>query len=415
MTDVEFNDVIWIGSRFVATASAGARGLILDSDDGVTWQEQLRGRKGEYLGGLAVGPTGVLAMGSIGRRPATWTSPDGLTWTVHPKAFPAAPDGSGFDEDIVSVTDVVATDDGWLAVGRRDPACQFNCDLDPIRAYLWTSGDGAHWTRVADRKAFHGGGMEAVARGDDGYVAAGLANGHAAIWTSSDGSKWSRVPDDPIFHGPKDMWAAEVDVAERDGIIVVTTTFGSQDAARVRAWWSTDGRSWSKASVEHGRDAAVHSVTATPDGFLAVGWSVGCPGRVDPDPNRSHGAVWASTDGRVWRCDLTDTGSEGFSPWAAAASDTVEVAVGSTDPYDEDEEASPPMLGTIWYRTPDAVKRMSAPDRSKPRDRATGRHRRRRPAARPAAAGAERRRSRARPDCCSTRRTGSSSSPSWCE
>ena len=252
----------------------------------------------------------------------------------------------------MSITDVVATDDGWLAVGRRDPACQINCDLDPIRAYVWTSSDGAHWTRVADQKAFKGGGMDAVARGDDGYVAAGLADGHAAIWTSSNGSKWSRVPDDPIFHGPKNMWLCRRSTSPSAmAIVVVNGTFSSQDAARVRAWWSADGRTWSKASVEHGRDAAVHSVTATPDGFLALGWSVGCPGRTDPDPYRSHGAIWASTDGRAWRCDLTDTGSQGFSPWAAAASDTAEVVVGSTDPYDEDEDGSPPMVGTIWYRT----------------------------------------------------------------
>ncbi len=347
---MEFNDITWTGTRFVATASAGARRVVLDSDDGIVWREQLASDKRGPGGMLAAGRAGIVAVGYLGRRPATWTSSDGLTWTVHPKAFPPAPDGSGFDEDIVSVTDVVATDDGWLAVGRRDPACQINCDLDPVRAYVWTSSDGAHWTRVADQKAFKGGGMEAVARSDDGYVAAGLADGHAAIWTSSNGSKWSRVADDPMFHGPKSLAQAEIDVAERDGIIVVIGTIASQDSARVRAWWSADGRTWTKASVEHGRDAAVHSVTATHDGFVALGWSVGCPGRTDPDPYRSHGAIWASTDGRVWRCDLTDTGSAGFSPWAAAASDSVEVAVGSTDPYDEDEVGSPPMVGSIWYR-----------------------------------------------------------------
>jgi hypothetical protein len=351
VTGVEFHDVIWTGTRFVATASAGDRGVILDSDDGLVWHEQSGGQKGKFPGDLAVGPDGVLALGSIGRRLATWTSPDGLTWTVHPKAFPAMPDGSRFNEDTVQVTDVVATDKGWLAVGRRDPGCQINCGLDPERAYVWTSTDGARWTRIADHKAFKGAGMDAVARGDAGFVAAGTAHGDAAIWTSPDGVRWSRIPDDPTFHGPGSMWLGEVDVAMRDGVVAVIGTFNSHDAARARAWWSSDGRTWSKASVAKARDAALHGVAATPDGFLATGWSLGCPGSTNPDPYRSRGAVWATTDGRAWRCDVPDAGSQGFSAGMAAASDTVEVVIGSTDPDDEDEESAPPRVGVVWYRT----------------------------------------------------------------
>ncbi len=74
------------------------------------------------------------------------------TWTAHRNAFPTP----AFGGDDVAVTDVVARGDGWLAVGRRDPVCQIDCGLTPIRAYVWTSGDGSHWTRVADRDVLEG-------------------------------------------------------------------------------------------------------------------------------------------------------------------------------------------------------------------------------------------------------------------
>jgi hypothetical protein len=334
----------------VAAGSEDDQAVFLDSTDGTAWHRQTEPGKGGPSD-LAASPGRVVGVGVIDGRLASWTSPDGLTWQAHPKAFPRAPNGSGFDEDWVQVTDVVAADEGWLAVGRRDPACQVDCGLDPKRAYVWTSRDGASWTRVPDQKAFNAGGMDAVARGATGFVAAGVAGGRAAFWTSADGLKWSRVPDDALFHAPKDMGLTAIDVAADGGLLVAIGTFSSQDAARVRAWWSADGRTWTKASVEQPTDAVANGVTATPDGFLAPGWSVGCPGGSPVDPSSSHGAIWASNDGQTWRCDFPDVGPPGFIPSAAAASDSVEVAVGSTDPSDEDEESSPPRQGAIWYRT----------------------------------------------------------------
>ena len=344
---VQFSDVVWTGSRFVAIGDATNGSVFLDSRDGIHWHRQA-GAKGSSPLRLAVGPRGVIAVGSIGSRLASWTSADGVTWDAHPTAFPPAPNGSAPDEDWVQVTDVVARDDGWLAVGRRDPGCFFDCGLDPIRAYAWTSRDGARWTRVADQKAFTGGGMDAVARGDDGFIAAGVDTGDLAIWTSRDGLAWSRVPDAPLFHGTKVLRLGEVDIAVRDGTVVVVGTISSQDSARSRAWWSADGRTWSKASVGQAAESAMTSVAVTPGGLLATGWSVGCPVRTGQVKDVSHGALWASTDGRSWRCELSDVGVNGFNPRAVATSGTVEVAVGMTDPADAE---GPAPVGSAWYRT----------------------------------------------------------------
>jgi hypothetical protein len=293
-------------------------------------------------------------VGKIGRRLASWTSTDGLSWTAYPKAFPKAPDGSRLDEDSVVVTDVVARDGGWLAVGRRDPACMINCDLDPKRAYVWTSTDGAKWTRVAGQKALKGGGMDAVAQTGTGFVAAGIAASHAAIWTSPDGSAWSRVADAPMFHVPKSSGAYAVGATgatERDGVIVAVGSAYAQDSCNpgvparrcpgARAWWSTDGNTWSKGSVEEPIDSQMISVTAAPAGFLATG-----PSFV---PSCEVG-IWASDDGRAWRCDVAGSSDLGFLPFAAAASDTVEVAVG-VDNGGPNADEDFVIVGAVWYRS----------------------------------------------------------------
>jgi hypothetical protein len=104
----------------------------------------------------------------------------------------------------------------------------------------------------------------------------------------------------------------------------------------VRAWWSAGGRTWSKATVDKAKDGQAFSVAATPDRFLATGPSGGC-----------LGGIWATTDGRAWQCEASDARFEGFGPYAAAASDAVEVAVGLTS---SGEAPSGAALGAAWSR-----------------------------------------------------------------
>lgn len=341
VSGVQLFDVAWTGTRFVATGSAlDGKGVFVDSTDGVTWHRQ---KGGDPYGGpraLAAGPAGVVAVGWIDDiSQASWSSVDGLTWAVHPDAFPMPSVGT----DAIQVTDVVARGDGWLAVGRRDPACNIDCMEDPSKAYAWTSSDGSHWTRVADQAAFKGGGMDAVAGGEDGFVAVGVASSHAAIWTSPDGLAWSRVPDATMFHGPKlpggSLPVHASGVAVRDSVAVVVGGVWGQDSNGLRFWWSPEGRTWSKGAVKNAEEGQMSGVTATPGGFLAVGGSIGC-----------LGGIWSSADGRAWRCEASNKNFQGFSPYAAAASDTVEVAVGLTD-AGWDENSGLGMPGAAWYRT----------------------------------------------------------------
>jgi hypothetical protein len=163
VTGVQFEDVVWTGTRFVATGGGlDEVGAFLDSADGIKWHRQANAGKGWSPSRLAAGPGGVVAVGSIGGRATSWFSADGLTWVVRRDAFPMPAVGT----DEIEVTDVVARGDGWLAVGHQELVCQIDCGLEFIRAYVWTSNDGLHWTRLPNQDALKGGGMLAVAHGD---------------------------------------------------------------------------------------------------------------------------------------------------------------------------------------------------------------------------------------------------------
>ena len=331
---IGFFDVTWAGTRFVAVGSdANSRGFFLDSTDGVTWHRQASlGEVGGTIS-LAAGPDGVVAVGSIGRHQVSWASPDGLTWTARRDAFRRASGGLSQGE----VADVVATGDGWLAVGSHAPRCDSACA--PDGALVWTSSNGLAWTEVPSQRALHGGFMNAVAHGDDGFVAVGesFESAGAAIWTSPDGLAWTRASDDPTFVGPAgpDHGTDMTGVAVRGGAIAVVGSAALEDdSTLVLTWSSSSGGPWSRADAEWVADPWPR-VVATPDGFLAI-WSGGCPG-----------GIWASSDGRAWRCDASDAGFNGFGSVAAAASETLEVAVGGTF----DETGSFGLPGAVSYRT----------------------------------------------------------------
>ena len=182
------------------------------------------------------------------------------------------------------------------------------------------------------------------------FVAVGISSMHAALWTSPDGLVWSRIPDAHMFREPASSygWALEANgVAVHDGKIVVVGQAYGQDtcppgrAARLcpgmRAWWSTDGRTWTKATVDKAIDAQMYGVAATPTGFLATGWGTsGC-----------LSGIWASSDGHAWRCNASGAEFKGFEATAAAASDTVEVTVG----LEHYETTNSRLSGEVWYRT----------------------------------------------------------------
>jgi hypothetical protein len=339
---VQFQHVVWTGTRFVAVGAAlDGGGAIVDSTDGITWNRQPGSTADRLPTQLATGPGGVVAVGTAKDIPSAWWSPDGLTWTFRSGAFPTPALGT----DRIEVTSVVATNDGWLAVGRRDPTCMLDCGIEPIRAMAWTSTDGLHWKQVPDQASFSKAGMTGVARRGSGFVAVGLAKGRAVVWTSPNGSTWTRVPDNSMFHPRSSLGSGAYiqvsGVAVGHEVVVALGMDGGGpggDDTSVRVWWS-DGRTWAKATGERFLTGQVFSVVATPEGFLATGPSGG---------DSCRGGIWGSADGRAWRCLAADPAFEGFSPYAAASNGTIEVAVGLGPNPDDAPEGFP---GAVWWRS----------------------------------------------------------------
>ena len=344
VSGAQWQDVTWTGSEFVAVGiGLAGGGAFLTSTDGRRWRTVPSGGTSGWPSDVAAGPFGLVATGSVDGWPTAWHSADGQHWTYRQKVVPAQLNRG----DQVSITDVVATDTGWLAVGRDDPDCRVACGETPLRALVWTSTDAAAWDRIPAGPSMADAGINAVAAVDGGYVAVGQGAGHAVVWASPDGRAWDRVPDDPMFGppagAPDSASVSAVGVASRSGVVVAVgmgSGVGDGGAPVVMAWRSMDGRRWSPAIVEGAEEAQVFSVAATAGGFLATGPSgLGSCG----------GGIWASTDGTSWRCAASGADVPGFAPYAAAGSPDVDVAAGLTD-VGWDPEGELGLPGAIWWR-----------------------------------------------------------------
>lgn len=334
VSNSQFQDVVWTGTGFVAVGfGLDGGGTFLRSSDGKTWKSGTSGPGSGPPSDIAAGPNGIVAIGTLDEKTASWFSTDGIHWQYHLKVFPKSLGAS----DLVTVTDVVATPTGWLAVGRDDEACFVACESNTQRAMVWTSTDGLSWTRVRSA-ALPGGGMNSVTATEGGFVAGGDSEGRAAFWTSPDGLTWARVPD-PGF-GAEGESISVVGVAAAGGTIVAVGMARSDTGSDVVAWSSTDGQTWTPSSVESPQEGQVFNVAAVPTGFLATG----------PSGEASClGGIWWSPDGAAWTCEATDPAFATFGPYAAAGSPTVEIAVGLTEVgWDPDSGLGSP--GAVWWR-----------------------------------------------------------------
>ena len=170
-------------------------------------------------------------------------------------------------------------------------------------AAVWTSVDGVSWSRVAHDEVVFGGvgdqAMESVTVGGPGLVAVGLdfsgGDEDAAVWTSVDGASWSRVAhDEAVFGGVGDQEMESVTVGGPGLVAVGWEVLNDVDAA---VWTSVDGLSWSRVADNEtilGGSApqAMESVTAGGPGLVAVG--------LDAFGGYGGAAVWTSVDGLSW-------------------------------------------------------------------------------------------------------------------
>jgi hypothetical protein len=207
---------------------------------------------------------------------------------------------------------VIGAGPGLIAVGSSSSS-----------AAVWSSVDGATWSRVLDVDDGAGAGddrwMSAVVVGGPGQVDVGgerSTGGHpsgvpldddrdddAAVWTSVDGSVWTRVPHDEEVFGLARMWTV---VAGGPGLVAFGDDLQQEVVGRgnaVGVWVSRDGLSWSRVLVDEAgfAGATVESVVAGGPGLVAVGHTGTDGDYVEglPDDNWDA-AVWVSPDGMSW-------------------------------------------------------------------------------------------------------------------
>jgi len=256
------------------------------SPDGLTWSLHLLGDDDfTFPVALASGSDGlIVAVGRSRKVPVAWTTRDGVTWDPHEVEILG--DGVEFER----MTSVSAGLHAFVAGGSVGP------ELGERRARFWTSANGIDWQPVPDDpEAFANAEVRAISPFEGGFVAIGMLGTTqeptgAVAWTSPDGFGWERHESGGFAGGV----AAAIVVAPFGGLVAVGSTIDRHEAL---TWTSTDGRSWTRAPSEPSRQFGegyiwMRDVVAVDDALLAVG---------DVQPlQRATGTVWISTDGTSW-------------------------------------------------------------------------------------------------------------------
>ena len=268
------------------------------SVDGITWnrvthdEEVFGGANSQTMWDVAVADFGLVAVGWDGQGiltdspdvdAAIWTSVDGDTWLRVPH-----------DEEVFGgawITSVTAGGPGLVAVGGTDG---YFTDGDAV---VWTSADGITWSRVPhDEEVFGGeeaqvindvtvGGPGLVAVGHDGGIGPwdNNADTTAAVWTSVDGANWTRVPHDETVFGTGGNPSMLAVTAGGPGLVAVGADYAGLSETPV--WTSPDGITWTRVPDDETVRGSMTSVAAGASGLVAVG---------------AQATVWTSVDGITW-------------------------------------------------------------------------------------------------------------------
>lgn len=217
-----------------------------------------------------------------------WRSTNGFSWERI-----SDPHGA-FDG--AQIFDVTARGSTVVIVGRT-----VQTTSTPPVGLIWTSQDGISWHRVADPNQVIGkvAYLGRTTAGPAGFVAYGRDSTESAILYSADGERWER---DAAPEGMSKGDSVGSITATSDGFAAVGShappplpsgAFGG-DPGAAAAWWSADGRTWHASDVGSGGHLLA-TVQPWIGGLRATGLSA-CGGCVGPP------LEWRSADaGRTWR------------------------------------------------------------------------------------------------------------------
>jgi hypothetical protein len=281
-----------------------------------------------------------VVVGTDGDRTTAWTSPDFATWT------PASVDGLPLAD--AAIGSPLAGPDGLLSLGvhgRLHCGTGEGATCDPLPVAIWTSPDGRSWHGRAAPPVFAGATIARFGAGPGGLVAVGDTGwDHPAIWFSADGVAWrkeslrSTIFRHAMFFGLTAFRGGWVLTGQTNPIQEFCCGGADDSKMKAAAWFSADGRTWSRASVESPARESMGDAYAGSDGLVSGGfdviwvstdgqsWRIG-PSKPDIAPVASDGeriiavsqevdnglGLWVSSDGRSWQA-LADAGSASAKP-----------------------------------------------------------------------------------------------------
>jgi hypothetical protein len=271
------------GSTTMAVGSADAHPAVWRHAADGSWSlvsaAALGGLAG-HLTSVAQGPSGWIAVGSADENgtvePVVFGSADGVTWTP----LPALTGIAGSDAQFVGAA---AGPGGYLVVGKLGSGAS-------ERAAFWWSGDLKNWASgVGMGTPAHAGAAVAV---NDGFVAVGSSADCHTIWLSADGQHWTEHD----LSKPSGATTATLQsIAAAPGGRFVAAGFAAGAAGDIPlVVTSADGGAHVTQVVLSAPQgsASVTAVTATSDGFVAVGLA--------GPANAQRAVEWTSPDGLTW-------------------------------------------------------------------------------------------------------------------
>ncbi|MGD0248532.1 MAG: hypothetical protein ABSB75_05710 [Candidatus Limnocylindrales bacterium] len=229
-------------------------------------------------------------------------SPDGLHWTVG-----HALDAQGLQ--YAAIMSVVEGPAGLVAVGRGPGAI---CGGPPTVNALWTSTDGLTWSRVTLPPDFAAASVYTVDGGTTGYIAAGtLKDGTTqVVWLSSDGSSWRQVT---LASSTFGEFVVAGGVNFGGGYVVSGAVRNDAGCGETMVtpslWWSTDGGSWTRATLAGAAPVTEAWLTMTKISDHAL---MAYAEEWNETTQASSQHVWVSNDGRTWK--LVGSPSKMLSP-----------------------------------------------------------------------------------------------------
>ena len=214
-------------------------------------------------------PSGLLAVGGVrvgsDWQPASWISPNGLSWSQASESFP-------LDAEPPNSPGAIAYQVGG------SPGHLFAVGGSPRRQRLWQSSDGLAWTEVplpppaTSDQSWH---IGLVAATSQVAVLADNLPGQPYVLVHSNGA-WNQPSADGIFGQPQPT-AVPTSLVDDDGTLVMSVElydpgqrlgYGTSSVAVLT---SSNGTSWRTVTRDAFDDSTVNQLLPVPAGLLAVG------------------------------------------------------------------------------------------------------------------------------------------------